>query len=377
MGLTIPPCKNPIVEKPIQNSTGLINQWRPKNELRICTWNVLSLYRPRALKLLVDQLVKYKADITALQEVRWINNGVIDKKEYTMYYSCGAKHQFGTGFIVNRKIKHLVIGFTPVNERISCLRIKGKFSNYSIINIHAPTEEKCEEEKDTFYNLLENTYDTCPRYDVKIVIGDANAQIGKEELFVPVIGKHSLHESSNGNGLKLIDFATSRGMVIGSTLFPHKKIHKGTWKSPDNQTINQIDHILIESKHKSMLEDCRTFRGANIDSDHFLVATKIKAKITNYKKYHGQELKKYNINILKKEDKSLQYKNDLNKRLDNLTHEGIDAITNINEYWNLVKNQITTTAESALGIQKKERVKEWFDEECEQVTKEKNEKIGF
>ena len=236
MGLTIQPRKNHTVEKPIQNSAGLINRWRPRNELRICTWNVLSLYRPRALKLLVDQLVKYQADITALQEIRWTNNGVIDKREYTMYYSRGNKHQFGTGFIVSKKIKHLVIGFTPVNERISYLRIKGKFFNYSIINIHAPTEEKCEEEKDIFYSRLENTYDTCPRYDVKIVIGDANAQIGKEESFHPVIGKHSLHESSNRNGLKLIDFAASRGMVIGSTLFPLKKIHKGTWKSPDSQT---------------------------------------------------------------------------------------------------------------------------------------------
>ncbi|PSN42473.1 hypothetical protein C0J52_21054, partial [Blattella germanica] len=62
-----------------------------------------------------------------------------------------------------------------------------------------------------------------------------------------------------------------------------------------------------------------------------------------------------------------------NKRLDNLTHEGIYAISDINEDWNLVKTQIVATADSTLGIQKKERVKEWFDEECEQITKEKNE----
>ena len=61
--------------------------------------------------------------------------------------------------MVGKKVKHLVIGFTPVNDRICCLRIKGKFFKYSIINIYAPTEEKDDTEKESFYTLLEKTYD--------------------------------------------------------------------------------------------------------------------------------------------------------------------------------------------------------------------------
>jgi hypothetical protein len=62
------------------------------------------------------------------------------------------------------------------------------------------------------------TYDACPKYDVKLVIGDLNAQIGKEAIYYPTIGKEAFHQERNENGKRLIHFTASRNMVIGSTL---------------------------------------------------------------------------------------------------------------------------------------------------------------
>jgi hypothetical protein len=71
--------------------------------------------------MLLDQLNEYNTDITAIQEVRWTGTGMIEDRDCTVFYSCSSnRHQLGTGFMVNKKV-HLVIGFTPVNERISCL----------------------------------------------------------------------------------------------------------------------------------------------------------------------------------------------------------------------------------------------------------------
>ncbi|PSN51304.1 Craniofacial development protein 2, partial [Blattella germanica] len=96
-------------------------------------------------------MVEYNIDILALQEIRWLGNNILEKKEGNIYYSCHNKlHQFGTGFMVNQKYKHLVIDFQPINFRMCKLRIKGRFQNYSLINVHAPTEMKSEDEKDTF-----------------------------------------------------------------------------------------------------------------------------------------------------------------------------------------------------------------------------------
>jgi hypothetical protein len=118
----------------------------------------------------------------------------------------------------------MVKNFTPINERLCVVRIKGRLFNNSLINIHAPTNDSEEEGKDQFYEQLERAYAACPcpNYDVKLVMRDANAKVGRETVHQPMIGKHSLHESTHENGLRLVDFAVGRQMAIKSTYFMHK-----------------------------------------------------------------------------------------------------------------------------------------------------------
>jgi len=109
-------------------------------------------------------------------------------------------------------------------------------------------------------------YEECPKRDIKIIIRNLNAKIGQEEMYSPVTGRYNLHTLSNGNGTTLINFACSKNRVIANTLFSHKDIHKMTWRSPDGQTFNQRDYLLIDARHVSNVMDVRTFRGANIDN---------------------------------------------------------------------------------------------------------------
>lgn len=85
-------------------------------------------------------------------------------------------------------------------------------------------------------------------------MGDFNAQVGKEECYRSVSGRHSIHEITNGNGEMLCHFAIQNNLKIMSTQFQHKTIHKATWLSPDNNTGNQIDHVLITNKKSDLIE---------------------------------------------------------------------------------------------------------------------------
>lgn len=59
--------------------------------------------------------------------------------------------------------------------------------------------------------------------------------------------QYSMHEECNDNGLRIVSFATEKNMVVGSTMFPRKEIYKHTWVLTDQETQNQIDHVLIDA----------------------------------------------------------------------------------------------------------------------------------
>jgi endonuclease/exonuclease/phosphatase family metal-dependent hydrolase len=170
-----------------------------------------------------------------------------------------------------------ILGFKPISDRICKLRVKGTFYNVTLINICAPTEAKEEEIKEQFYEELQRTQDRVPKHDIIIMLGDMNAKLRKEKAFSQVIGHHTLHNTSNENGKMVANYAISNDMFPISTNFQHKNIHIGTWISPDHQTINQIDHVMVSKEKMRLIHDVRWKRGYNCDSDHFLVQIKIKS----------------------------------------------------------------------------------------------------
>ena len=83
-----------------------------------------------------------------------------------------------------------------------------------------------------------------------MLLGDFNAKVGRENIFKLTIGNESLHQDSNDNGVRIVNSATSKNLVVKSTMFPHRNIHKYTWASPDGKT-HKIDNILIDRMYKA------------------------------------------------------------------------------------------------------------------------------
>ena len=95
---------------------------------------------------------------------------------------------------------------------------------------------------------------------MKILLGDFNAEVGREKIFKPTIGNESLHQYSNDNGVRIVNFCNIGNSVVKSTMFPQRNIRKNTWTSTDRKTHNQIDHILIDRRRHSSILDVQSFR---------------------------------------------------------------------------------------------------------------------
>jgi hypothetical protein len=57
---------------------------------------------------------------------------------------------------------------------------------------------------------------------MKIVLGDFNAKVGRENIFKPTVANESLHQDSNDNGIRIMNIATSKNVVVKSRMSQHQ-----------------------------------------------------------------------------------------------------------------------------------------------------------
>jgi hypothetical protein len=65
--------------------------------------------------------------------------------------------------------------------------------------MHAPTEDKSDDTKDSFDKDLECRFDQFLKYNMTNLLGDFNSKVGRADIFAPTI--------SNDNGVRVIIFA--------------------------------------------------------------------------------------------------------------------------------------------------------------------------
>ncbi|XP_008179458.1 craniofacial development protein 2-like [Acyrthosiphon pisum] len=342
------------------------------NGINLGSWNVRTLNIPGALQYVLDTVRSYKIQLLALQEVRWPNKGSVTKENMTLFYSetdNGAREN-GVVFIVHDCLLPHVKIFEPVNDRICYIILKGKYFDIAVISCYGPTEEKEDKKKDKFYEELAEVYDRLPRHSIKIFLGNFNAKIGRETMYRPLIGKESHHEYSNDNGTRLINMAMSKELGISSTYFPRKNIHKHTWVSPNELTKNQIDHVMISKKHMSCISNVRSYRGADADTDHYLIIAHFRIRLSSkWKRSSKTYNSKFNVEILRDQEIAKQYEKLVQKKIGKNSWK--NSTEDIENQWNRKKQIITDCASVVIGNAPKREEKRWFNDKCREAIKKR------
>jgi len=146
-------------------------------------------------------------------------------------------------------------------------------------------------------------------------------------------------------------------------MFPHRNFHKYTWTSPDGKTHNQIDHILRDKRWQSIILDERIFRGADSDSDHYLVVARVRERLS-ISKQEGKNFdgERFNLRKLSELDVRKQCQIKITNRLAAL--KSFSDGQDINRAWVNINDNIKTSTKDSPGLHELRQHKQWLGEEC-------------
>ena len=174
----------------------------------------------------------------------------------------------------------------------------------------------------------------------------------------------------NDNGDRLADFCLNNSCIIRGTIFPHKDIHKLTGRSPGRRTVNQIDHLIINSKWRRSLQDVRACCEANINNDHYLIVATIKLKLRSSKRKREVcqlfDIDKLKTNVVNK-NFMLEGRNRVNALA--LTSDDEDE-DEVEKKWRAIKDAYVEAAKKVIGSRKKKN-NEWLSAETWNLIEER------
>ena len=334
---------------------------------RLGTWNVRTMYQSGKTDQVAREFQAYKLDILGLSETRWLGMGQIRMRGgetviYSGHEDEDSDHTEGVAFMLSRKAAGSLVRWEPLGSRIitATFRTNKKDINLTIINCYAPTNNKEEEEKEAFYSRLQVEVDKTRRKDIVILMGDLNAQVGSDNTgYEEVMGTQGI-KTMNENGELFAEFCASNQLVIGGTIFPHKRIHKATWVAPNYNlgVENQIDHICVSRQFRKSLQDVKVYRGADVGSDHHLVIGKIKLKLKKGK-FEQERRAKFDVRKMSSAAKREEFAVTIRNRFQVLCEE--ETEDSMESQWSKMKEVWKTSCEEVLG-RREHQNKEWISE---------------
>nr|VZH89072.1 unnamed protein product [Spirometra erinaceieuropaei] len=196
---------------------GLLNRGRT---LGIGCWNVRTFLDPGTQSLTARSLHQYNVDVCCLSEVRLPDSG---SREIKIPGSRDSSRRHGVAIALSQQADLALLAWEPVNDRIAYVRLKGHFTNISIVAVYAPTSAAEQHDKEAFYSQLQALVERLPRHDLLIVAGDWNGRTGPGDLTTShLLGRFGLGSRCE-NGERLLNFADRNRLLVTNTCFQHCK----------------------------------------------------------------------------------------------------------------------------------------------------------
>ncbi|XP_072757730.1 uncharacterized protein [Anoplolepis gracilipes] len=313
-----------------------------RNGTRIGTWNTRGLFQTGKLHTVEQEAKAAGLDVLGILETHRTGNGYFKTKAGNTVYFSGndTESRNGVAFILTGPTAKAVLGYRTVNDHIITVKIRARPININVIQVYAPTAKSSEETVEAFFDQLSRTINVLPKQEILIILGDMNAKVGQtttiKDHLKQIIGPFGLG-IKNKRGDRMLQFCQEQSLTIANTIFQFHNRRLYTWKSPGNRYRNQIDYIMVRSRCKSSIRNCRTYPRADCGSDHQLLVMQFKIRFKKIK-----HLQKKAINI--PEPMREKFREEIqNKLMDGKAR--ITSNKDPNKEWEALKDIIKEAAE--------------------------------
>ena len=262
----------------------------PKPTFRVASLNVGTL-KKRSSEV-VETLTCRRVDICPVQKHRWaggieanqtrLMNG---KNSNYKFYWCGNQMGLGgIGPLLAEKWIEKVFDVQRVSDRILLLRLVIDKTVFAFISVYAPQVGRPDDEKEQFYDLLQEIVSKVPNSEVLIPIGDWNGHVGRVAGGFEAVHGGFGHGNRNIEGERLLEFTVANNLIVGNTQFKKRDSHLITYSSGGNNS--QIDYILYPKSFKKSVINVKVIPGEECALQHHLLVCELKITTPKTKKHN-------------------------------------------------------------------------------------------
>lgn len=132
---------------------------------------------------------------------------------------------------------------------------------------------------------------------------------------------------------------------------------------------------MIDNKYRSWFSNVRSYRGADADTDHYLVVATLTEKLSNLWKDNTNRKSKNMLKVdrLRNPLEIAQYRKRITKELCATNEKVENIIANNETKWKNIKNVIISASKSLKEKPNHNKKKHWFNNECMEAVKNRNE----
>ena len=237
-------------------------------------------------------------DVMCVQETRKLNSDKFNAQSGHFFFLSGSsgvtREWAGVGLIVAKHLENLIVGFTPVSNRIGVLKLRVVGGVAAFVSTYAPHNLKPLPERISFYDDLGSSLEKIRVNGQKYIFGDLNARIGQRRHGEDALlgdfsfGREAQHRVEVPNRDLLLEFCESFGYAVANTWFPnpphmqvtYHELGVGPMSCIDEKTFNVLDLLLVGQGDLGKVLNICSDRSGCVASHHFPITAQLDVAIT-------------------------------------------------------------------------------------------------